>query len=72
VLEGYIRQLRLEPEEIDRIPALMRVRPTMLAAWSFCLGRVSAEQAGRSAADARAVAESVGPLAVSFLRSGRT
>jgi Ser/Thr protein kinase RdoA (MazF antagonist) len=69
VLEGYRRRVSLEPEEIDRIPALMPVRAAVLAAWSFCLGRASAEQAARAAASARALAEAVGPLAVGFLRS---
>jgi hypothetical protein len=54
----------LEPAEIERIPAMMRVRPVVLAAWSCCLGRRSAEQAARAAVDARQVAETVGPRVV--------
>lgn len=63
VAEGYRRRVNPEPREIDRIRALMPVRATVLAAWSFCLGRASAEQAAQSAADARAVADAVAPLA---------
>jgi Ser/Thr protein kinase RdoA (MazF antagonist) len=69
-LDGYWRLGSLEPEEIDRIPALMPVRAAALAAWSCCMGRTGAEQAAKVAADARAVADAVGPRAVSFLRSG--
>jgi hypothetical protein len=62
--------VNLEPEELDRIQALMPVRATVLAAWSFCLGRVSAERAAKSAADARALADAVGPLAARALGQG--
>jgi Ser/Thr protein kinase RdoA (MazF antagonist) len=67
VVEGYRRRINLDPEEIDRIQALMPVRATVLAAWSFCLGRASAEQAAQSAANARAIADAVGPLAARAL-----
>lgn len=69
VVSGYRRQVTLEPAEIERIPAMMRVRPVVLAAWSFCLGRLSAEQATRAAADARQVAETVGPRVVAAFRA---
>jgi Ser/Thr protein kinase RdoA (MazF antagonist) len=70
VAEGYRRRVTLETEEIDRIPALMPVRATVLAAWSFCLGRAGAEQAAQRAAEARAIADTVGPLAATALRPG--
>jgi|GEM_PF-1858067 len=47
IVSGY-RRVTLEPAKIERHPAMMRVRPVVLAAWSFCLGRWSAEQATRS------------------------
>jgi len=59
----------LGPAEIERIPAMMRVRPVVLAAWSFCLGRCSAEQATRAALNARQVAETVGPRVVAAFRA---
>jgi len=59
----------LEPAEIERIPAMMRVRPVVLAAWSFCLGRWSAEQTTRAAMNARQVAETVGPRVVAAFRA---
>lgn len=64
IVSGYRRHVTLEPAEIERIPAMMRVRPVVLAAWSFCLGRWSAEQATRAAVNARQVAETVGPRVV--------
>jgi Ser/Thr protein kinase RdoA (MazF antagonist) len=69
VLEGYRRQVRLEPAEIARLPALMPVRAAVLATWSFCLDRVPAERAAATAASARALAESVGPLVTAYLQS---
>jgi Ser/Thr protein kinase RdoA (MazF antagonist) len=69
VVSGYRRRVALEPAEIERIPAMMRVRPVVLAAWSFCLGRCSAEQATRAAQNARQVAETVGPRVVAAFRA---
>jgi Ser/Thr protein kinase RdoA (MazF antagonist) len=69
IVSGYRRQVDLEPAEIERIPAMMRVRPVVLAAWSFCLGRCSAEQATRVALNARQVAETVGPRVVAAFRA---
>jgi Ser/Thr protein kinase RdoA (MazF antagonist) len=69
IVSGYRRHVRLEPDEIERLPALMRVRPAVLAAWSLCLGRWSAGQATRAVLDARQVAETVGPRIVAALRA---
>jgi Ser/Thr protein kinase RdoA (MazF antagonist) len=69
IVSGYRRQVALESAEIERIPAMMRVRPVVLAAWSFCLGRWSAEQATRAALNARQVAERVGPRVVAAFRA---
>jgi Ser/Thr protein kinase RdoA (MazF antagonist) len=69
VVSGYRRRVTLEPEEIERLPAMMRVRPTVLAAWSFCLGRSSAEQATRAAANARQLAETVAPRVIAAFQA---
>jgi Ser/Thr protein kinase RdoA (MazF antagonist) len=69
IVSGYRRQVALEPAEIERIPAMMRVRPVVLAAWSFCLGRISAEQARQAALNARQVAEAVGPRVIAAFRA---
>ncbi len=71
VLDGYRSRVSLEPEEIDRLPALMRVRPVVLATWSYCLGRSSLAQAARAVDAAQAVAQEVGPRAVAALRARR-
>jgi len=68
VVAGYRRQVSLEPEEIERIPAMMWVRPVVLAAWSLCMGR-STGQAMRAVASARRVAETVGPRVVAAFRA---
>ena len=69
IVSGYRRQVTLQPAEIERIPAMMRVRPAVLAAWSLCLGRWSAEQATRAVVNARQVAETVGPRVVAAFRA---
>jgi Ser/Thr protein kinase RdoA (MazF antagonist) len=69
VVSGFRRRVTLEPDEIERIPAMMRVRPAVLAAWSLCLGRCSAEQAMRATVNARQVAETVGPRVVEAFRA---
>lgn len=69
IVSGYRRQVMLEPSEIDRIPAMMRVRPIVLATWGLCLGRLSAEQAARAAANVRQVSETVGPRVVAAFRA---
>jgi Ser/Thr protein kinase RdoA (MazF antagonist) len=69
IVSGYRRHVRLEADEIERLPAMMAVRPVVLAAWSLCLGRWSAEQATRAAAEARQVAETVGPRIVEAWRA---
>jgi Ser/Thr protein kinase RdoA (MazF antagonist) len=69
IVSGYRRQVTLEPAEIDRIPAMMRVRPVVLAAWSLCLGRCSADQATRAVVNARQVAETVGPRVLAAFRT---
>jgi len=69
IVSGYQRQVALDPGEIERLPAMMRVRPVVLAAWSLCLGRCSAGQATRAALNARQVAETVGPRVVAAFRA---
>ena len=70
VAEGYRRRVRLEPEELrpDRLEAMMRARPAVLAAWSFCLGRRSAQDAAADAVEAREIAVAASARAVAALR----
>jgi hypothetical protein len=69
VAEGYRRRIRLEPEELqrDRLEAMMRARPAVLAAWSFCLGRASLREALRTCVGAREIAEEASDRAVAAL-----
>jgi Ser/Thr protein kinase RdoA (MazF antagonist) len=67
VAAGYRRQVQLEPEELRRLPAMLCARPVVLAAWSFCLGRMTLADAARDAAEARAIAAEVAPRAVGAL-----
>lgn len=67
VAAGYRRRLRLEADELARLPAMMRARPVVLAAWSYCLGRASLAGAARTAADARDIAAAAGPRAAAAL-----
>jgi Ser/Thr protein kinase RdoA (MazF antagonist) len=69
VAAGYRRHVQLEPEELRRLPAMLGARPAVLAAWSFCLGRLSLADAARTAAEARSVAGAAGPRAVAALAS---
>jgi hypothetical protein len=69
IAAGYRRHVRLEPEELrpDRLEAMMRTRPAVLAAWSFCLGRRSLPDAARDAVAAREIAAAAAPRAVAAL-----
>jgi Ser/Thr protein kinase RdoA (MazF antagonist) len=67
VAAGYRRFVQPEPAELRRLPAMMRARPVVLAAWSFCLGRTSLADAARAAAEARDIADAVSVRAVAAL-----
>jgi hypothetical protein len=41
---GYGRHVAPEPEELGRLEALIRVRPTVFDAWAFSTGRKTLEQ----------------------------
>lgn len=56
VAAGYARQILPEPAELERLAAIMAVRPAILAIWSFCVGRISLADAHERVAAARASA----------------
>jgi Ser/Thr protein kinase RdoA (MazF antagonist) len=56
---GYRRQLVPEPEELARLETLIRARPTIFAAWSFCAGRRTLAQALASIAAGREAATAI-------------
>jgi Ser/Thr protein kinase RdoA (MazF antagonist) len=67
IAAGYRRHVRLEPAELTRLTAMMRARPVVLAAWSYCLGRATLAGAVSAAAEARDIAAAAGPRAVTAL-----
>jgi Ser/Thr protein kinase RdoA (MazF antagonist) len=56
VAAGYRRHITLEPEELSRLEHMIPARPVVLVVWSYCLGRIRADQAARAAIAARATA----------------
>jgi Ser/Thr protein kinase RdoA (MazF antagonist) len=69
VAAGYRRHVQLEPAELRRLPAMMRARPVVLAAWSYCLGRMPLAGAARDAAEAVEIAAAAGSRAAAALGS---
>jgi len=59
VVNGYTRHLRPEPAELDRLAAVMRVRPSVLEMWAFCTGRKSAAGAARGIAEIRQLSDAI-------------
>jgi hypothetical protein len=67
---GYARHILPEREELERLAAIMAVRPTVLAVWSFCVGRSSLAEALEQVEAARARAHPIAAAAaaaISFL-----
>ena len=67
VAAGYRRHVRLEPEELRRLPAMMCARPVVLAVWNYCLGRASPAAAARTVTEARDIAAAAGSRAAAAL-----
>ena len=63
MISGYRDHIDLEPEEVDRLPALMRARPTTLAVWSFCHGRLTVVETLAQVAEVTKLAEAAGARA---------
>jgi Ser/Thr protein kinase RdoA (MazF antagonist) len=59
VLAGYRRHVTLEPQELDRLAAIARVRPLVLSVWSVCTGRITPTQALADAAEVAALTEAI-------------
>ena len=58
VVGGYSEHVHLEPEELLRLPKVMRARPVVLEAWAFCMGRKYGIASGRSRGGPRSRAPS--------------
>jgi Ser/Thr protein kinase RdoA (MazF antagonist) len=59
VAAGYRHHVTLEPEELSILGPMVRARPILLEAWSFCLERKPLGQAHQSIAAARMLADVV-------------
>jgi hypothetical protein len=56
---GYLTQVRPEPEELDRLGGMVRVRPAMFGVWAVGQGRKSIAEARRDVAETRKLADAV-------------
>jgi hypothetical protein len=63
VAAGYARQILPAPEELERLAAIMAVRPAMLAVWSLGVGRSSLADALEGVEAARARADPIAAAA---------
>jgi Ser/Thr protein kinase RdoA (MazF antagonist) len=61
---GYLTQVRPEPEELDRLAGLIRVRPAMFHVWAVGQGRKTVAEAWRGVSDTRELADAVAARAL--------
>jgi Ser/Thr protein kinase RdoA (MazF antagonist) len=59
VVNGYTRFLRPEPEELARLAAVLRVRPSVFEVWAFATGRKTVTDAARGVTGIRAQADAL-------------
>lgn len=59
VVAGYRRYVRLEPEELQRLPALISARPLVMHAWELGLGRKSWSEVDRALSGTEELAEAL-------------
>jgi len=52
-VDGYRRRVRPEPEELERLEAIVAARPVVFEAWAFATGRTPLAEAARGLADTR-------------------
>jgi Ser/Thr protein kinase RdoA (MazF antagonist) len=71
VVAGYRDHVDLEPDELDRLPALARARPLTLAVWSLCQGRQTVADTVAQVADVTELAEAVGARARTAFAAAR-
>jgi Ser/Thr protein kinase RdoA (MazF antagonist) len=68
---GYARHVRLEPEELDALPALIRVRPIVFTAWAIATGRRPARGLETELRRIHALAAAIGERAQASLSGAR-
>jgi Ser/Thr protein kinase RdoA (MazF antagonist) len=60
---GYARRVRPAPEELERLPALIRARPLIFESWAFAAGRRSLADAARGVPEAYERADAIAEAA---------
>ena len=68
---GYARHVRLEPSELDALPGLIRVRPTVFTVWSIATGRRPAARLDAELRRIDALAATIGERAQAALSDAR-
>lgn len=63
-VDGYRRRAELTPAELERLPAVVAARPTVLKAWELGLGRRSPAQVAQDLDEVRSLAGAIGERAV--------
>jgi Ser/Thr protein kinase RdoA (MazF antagonist) len=58
-LAGYQRQVKLEPEELKRLPAMMRARPLIFDIWRLHAGAKSASAVAGDALQMRRLVDTI-------------
>jgi Ser/Thr protein kinase RdoA (MazF antagonist) len=69
-ITGYLTQVQPEPEELDRLADLIRVRPAMFGAWAVGQGRKSVAEAWRGVTETRALTDAVAARALTAFGRG--
>jgi Ser/Thr protein kinase RdoA (MazF antagonist) len=69
-ITGYLTQVRPEPEELDRLAGLIRVRPAMFGVWAVGHGRKSVAEAWRGVTETRALTDAVSARALAAFGRG--
>jgi DNA-binding MarR family transcriptional regulator/Ser/Thr protein kinase RdoA (MazF antagonist) len=66
---GYRRHVRLEPDEVDALPGLLKARPLVLAAWELALGRRPWAEVAHHMAEVADLSQAVAARALDALRA---
>ena len=69
-ITGYLTQVQPEPEELDRLAGLIRVRSAMFGVWAVGQGRKSVAEAWRGVTETRALTDAVAARALTAFGRG--
>jgi Ser/Thr protein kinase RdoA (MazF antagonist) len=70
VVAGYRRHISPEPEELERLEALVRTRPVVFEVWAFCTGRRTLAQAAAGVTASREAAAAIATRACAAFAAG--